>query len=945
MANKLDARQMIVRDLLSHIGNGLSNVEIDNLMRAINSDLYPLLRLDSDGASTITVQASSKVNPELSRKTEIPPINGVIPIFTTGTITFPADNTGSITVLPGSAVSLSGPLGVNSFMKVGIHLKSDGDLAVTLGVEGASAALAAEPFDLPDALFIGKVLIETDGLGVIQAISQSDVSQFPVANQSSAFSAIQDRNMQLIDGGVWYWDQNGANPDELSWSANAWIQIPGMEDNYNQILLGNVTLLDGEMAYVNLNRTTLSATNLPVQVTDFSSFTPTNNTFVVARRLGSVVYVAESMRLEPDTYGRPDAWVREIDKKLGALKLQADPVNLDEATISGATIVQDDGRTLQQELANRIIDFTGGSINFTTGVVTGANGTNFAPFAIPVGEYFWYGISMSPDVIGSDNKVQPVITVTPATDSNIVAGNAPRPLVQGTKKIGAVQVHNSLGTISVVAIEAFGADTAAPDGEGPIVTVDPGAGFAMAFTDDFPTGPENAETYVREAETNANHNLAKEMYELMCDSTPVFDTAAASSTVTLDVAPSFTVQEGDIIYVDSLSAFARITTVNTQQSFDVDNPAWTALAFSAQAGVISQAVWTNDITQDTGDASQNTRPMDFFPSKAITNVQVDYFDSVAVDDGVPDFIDQAAIAVSVSNEGIQGASDAVLPTADQYSPISERVAAPNQIVNYPLSTNTNQERLWAVFFANPNNAAALATGQVNLIKYKLSFYEEDNLIKTGGILNSAYTAADGTGTEINCLAPTSEANSLMSLDFQYAQGVNVGETQGDLTVVVDGEQIPREVVGSTAGKFYYEEPGNNKAIRFWTDITALGPVNVEVYRRQGSVDSADQNLIDLGFLQESQHVNFSIILPRMKYQRILTDTSGGAITITLPPAPFVGDRVMIQDGTSSALSFNVTVDRNGELIETAAVNDTINVNREWVEYEFYGAGQGWIVRR
>ena len=81
MANKLDARQMIVRDLLSHIGDGNPNVEIDNLMRAINSDLYPLLRLDSDGASTITVQASSKVNPEYNRKTEIPPINGVVPSF------------------------------------------------------------------------------------------------------------------------------------------------------------------------------------------------------------------------------------------------------------------------------------------------------------------------------------------------------------------------------------------------------------------------------------------------------------------------------------------------------------------------------------------------------------------------------------------------------------------------------------------------------------------------------------------------------------------------------------------------------------------------------------------------------------------------------------------------------------------------------------------------
>ena len=946
MANKLDARQMIVRDLLSHIGGGNSNVEIDNLMRAINSDLYPLLRLDSDGALTVTVQASSKVNPEHGRVTEIPPINGLKPIFTTGTVSFPATNAGSVTSSPGVAVSLAAVLSVNSFIKVGIHLKSDGDLATTFGVEGASAAAAGEPLDLPSALYIGKVTIEADGLGNIANIAQGDVAQLSTPIQSQFLGSSQDRNAKLIDGGVWYWDVTGANPDELSWNSDAWIQIAGMENSYNRIVAGSATLsASDDIAYVQLNRTTMAATSLAVQVANIATFVPDDDTFIIARRLGSVVYVRDSMRLEEDSYGRVDSWQREISKKLGALNIQRDPNNTDTATISSADMLQDDGRTLHQELSNRVLDFSGGTVNFTTGIITGASGVNFAPHAIPVGEYFWYGVSMSPDVIGSDNKVSPVINITPSTAGNSTASLAPLPLVTGTKKIGAIQVYNNAGTIDIVNVVAFGADTAAPDGVGPIVTVDPGAGFSMAFTDDFPVGPENADTYVRDAETNANHNLAKEMYELECDSAPVFSTLAASPNVTLDVAPSFTVAEGDVIYIASLGTFARIITVNTQQDFVVDSAIWTGLAFAAQAGVISQAVWTGDLIQGTGDASQSTRPMDFFPSKDIELVQVDYFDSVAVDDNTPDFIDQASVVVSVSNEGVQGASDASLPSADTYTPIFERTTAPNQLDNYPLATNASKQRLFAVFFANPDNAAALATGQVNLIKYKMSFYEEDNLIKTGGILDSAYCAADGSGTEINCLAPTSAANSELSLDFQYAQGVNAGETQGDLTVVVDGEQIPRFVLGSTAGKWYDEVPGNNKAITFWTDITLLGPINVEVYRRQGSIDSFDQNAIDLGFLQESRHINFSIILSEMKYQRILTDTSGGAITITLPASPAVGDRVMIQDGTASALSFNITVDRNGNLIETAAVDDTINVNREWVEYEFYGAGQGWIVRR
>jgi hypothetical protein len=431
------------------------------------------------------------------------------------------------------------------------------------------------------------------------------------------------------------------------------------------------------------------------------------------------------------------------------------------------------------------------------------------------------------------------------------------------------------------------------------------------------------------------------MYELQCDTvsaTPV------GTNVTLAAAPGFTIQVGDIIFLDDAQDRRRITNVNTQQDFDID-VAFGTLPPAPNAGLVSQAVWSDELIQRVGDAGQKTRPMDFFPSEEIVLCQMDYFDSVAVDDNVPDYVDQANVVVAVSNEGLQGASDATVPASDTFTTYYERPQAPGQLQNYELEANTNKERFFAVFFANPNNAASVATGQVNLIKYKASFYQQDGLVRTGGILDSAHCMTDGSSTEINCLAPTNEANSLLTLDFQYSQGINFGETQGDLTVVVNGEQIPRYVAGSTTDKWFQEEPGNNKAIRFWTNVTLLGTQNIEVYRRQGTIDTANENTIDLGYLQESRHINFSTVLPRLKFQRILTDSSGGAITISLPTSPEVGDRVVVQDATASALTFNVTIDRNGELIEAAAANDIINVNREWVEYEFYGSGQGWIVRR
>jgi hypothetical protein len=944
MANKLDARQTIVRDLLSHIGDGNTNVEVDNLMRAINSDLYPLLRLDSDGALTVTVQASSKVNPEYGRKTEIPPINGVVPDFTSGTIVFPATNAGSIGCTPGDPVSLSGLLSANNFIKVGVHLQENGDLAVTLGTEGASAAAAGEADDLPDALYIGKITISCDGLGNINSIAQGDVAQFPVANQSSAFSSIQDRGAKLIDGGTWNWDQNGANPDQLSWDSNAYIQIPGMDDTYNRILAGNVTISNsGDVAYVQLNRTNLTATNLTVQISNIDTLVPDNNTFIIARRLGTAMYLGDGFRLEGDEYVKLDGAIREISNRLNQLDIKADPLNDDQVTISGSDIDQDDGRTMVQELNNNIIGFTGATINFTTGTISGdATGIDFTPYAIPVGEYFWYGVSMSGDSVDAGNKLKMLVNVNLATASNAVAANAPMPLVTGNKKIGAVRIYNNAGIIQVDKVLSFGADISGPDGSGPIITADPASGFSMAFTDDFVVGTESTESFVRDGETNARHNLAKEIYELKCEA--ISATAVVAANVVIAAAPAFTVQAGDIIYLDDVNDWRRIINVNSQTDFDVD-VAFGALPPGPNAGIVSQAVWSKELIQRSGDATQSTRPMDFFPAEEIPVVQIDYFDSLVVDDNVPDFVDQARCVVSVSNSGAQGDPDASVPASDGFTTFYERPQAPDQLQNYELEANPTKERLFAVFFANPGNAAAIAAGQVNLIKYKASFYQQDGLVRTGGILDSAHCMADGSSTEINCQAPTNEANSLLTLDFQYSQALNFGETQGDLTVVVDGEQIPRFVSGGTTDKYYTEEPGNNKALRFWTNVTLLGPVNIEVYRRQGTIDTANENTIDLGYLQSSRHINFSTVLPRLKFQRILTDSSGGAISVSLPTSPEVGDRVVIQDATASALSFNVTVDRNGELIEGVAGNDIINVNREWVEYEYYGGSQGWIVRR
>jgi hypothetical protein len=55
-------------------------------------------------------------------------------------------------------------------------------------------------------------------------------------------------------------------------------------------------------------------------------------------------------------------------------------------------------------------------------------------------------------------------------------------------------------------------------------------------------------------------------------------------------------------------------------------------------------------------------------------------------------------------------------------------------------------------------------------------------------------------------------------------------------------------------------------------------------------------------------------------QLLLVDTSGGAITLTLPAAPGNGDSIYFQDGKGTWDSNPLTINRNGKTIQGLAEN-------------------------
>jgi hypothetical protein len=73
---------------------------------------------------------------------------------------------------------------------------------------------------------------------------------------------------------------------------------------------------------------------------------------------------------------------------------------------------------------------------------------------------------------------------------------------------------------------------------------------------------------------------------------------------------------------------------------------------------------------------------------------------------------------------------------------------------------------------------------------------------------------------------------------------------------------------------------------------------------------------------------------------ILSDTSGGAFTVTLPASPSEGDVVIINDAAGSWNTNNLTVERNGSTIDGDAENMTLDVDNASVEFIYNGTTWG-----
>jgi hypothetical protein len=145
MSTKLDARQTVSRDVLDQLASA-AGVELDNLLRSLNSNDTPPLKMSVTGTDRVVSVGSIFVtNPETSKNRTIPTISNTLPSFTSGTITAAATGAGNLVYSPSTASPTAIGMVGSQFRKFSINLDAAGNLTIIGGTAGASLAAATAP--------------------------------------------------------------------------------------------------------------------------------------------------------------------------------------------------------------------------------------------------------------------------------------------------------------------------------------------------------------------------------------------------------------------------------------------------------------------------------------------------------------------------------------------------------------------------------------------------------------------------------------------------------------------------------------------------------------------------------------------------------------------------------------------------------------------------------
>jgi hypothetical protein len=356
--------------------------------------------------------------------------------------------------------------------------------------------------------------------------------------------------------------------------------------------------------------------------------------------------------------------------------------------------------------------------------------------------------------------------------------------------------------------------------------------FMADLTELFADAPTTTTTTVNSSSgyTNAVYQGgALKMYAMKYDSSKT--ATASSASLTLSGAPSFTVAAGDVVVNLATGEVKRITAVASQTSYTLESAF--SVSLSAQAVTVSQALHTKDLYNLTVDTNGNSIAS-AFPGSTFSEILVFYKDNNTV--GSNQWADAATNCAFTAS-----------PDNSAWTTLQTKTVVTSSSKYGSTILPSAGSKLYLRFFANQSSGS----GTVNLLMYK-AYMQKAVATQAGGVLWSAYGTTNNATTPVNCTISTPGSYTLIQLTngYQYAVGVNTGQTYGSVDVYLNGQLLPRYVAGSVPSTdgYYTEVSGNT--IQLDKNYSAQN-LDVQIVQRTQVIDTSTTNTSAITALQSS----------------------------------------------------------------------------------------------
>lgn len=212
----------------------------------------------------------------------------------------------------------------------------------------------------------------------------------------------------------------------------------------------------------------------------------------------------------------------------------------------------------------------------------------------------------------------------------------------------------------------------------------------------------------------------------------------------------------------------------------------------------------------------------------------------------------------------------------------------------------------------------------------------------------------GTITNTNLQILEQTATGYLAVDMAGAS-VTLALTDGSTS---NGKNIYLALTGTLAANRTLTMPGTANRVWIIKDETARGTSNrtlgvltasgttqpippgaTVLCRSNGS--ETDVTIIEKGYVTIT---DANSPYTTVAGAQILANTTSAVITVTLPAAASTGDEVTIIDARGTWGSNNLTVDRNGLNINSAASNLTLITNGQSITLVYVDATRGWAYK-